>query len=90
MQSKLPIDQQVSWLSSKAAGTLKAHAMTEHESDFWQVILNVTNHISKLEKKIEKHGELEKRVDELSQKVTSLENQALDNTNFKIGKIGGD
>lgn len=52
MISKLSIEQQVSWLSSHAAGVMKAHALDERQEDFWQTVLNVTNEIAALRRKV--------------------------------------
>ncbi len=50
--SKLPIEQQISWLSSRAAGVMKAHAMSPQQQDFWQTVLNVTNEIASLRRRV--------------------------------------
>jgi hypothetical protein len=64
MISKLPIEQQISWLSSHAAGTLKAHSMNETQQDFWLTILNVTNEISALRQRLSR---LEDKVEDSGQ-----------------------
>ena len=53
MTSKLPIDQQISWLSSHAAGVMKAHPLTPPQEDFWQTILNVTQEAARSRRQAE-------------------------------------
>jgi len=62
--SKQPIENQISWLSSHAAGVMKAHALDELQADFWQTILNVTNEISSLRKRV---GQLENQIHDSGQ-----------------------
>lgn len=73
MTSKSPINDQISWLSSHAAGVMKAHPLTEAQEEFWQVVLNVTNHVTALEAaQVRKIAEFEKRVAVLETQLNSL------------------
>lgn len=51
--SKKPIEQQISWLSSHAAGVMKAHPMEPSREDFWKVVLNITNEVSSLQRRVD-------------------------------------
>lgn len=50
--SEMTIEQQVSWLRSHTAGVLKSRSMDKDRSDFWQVVLNVTNEVAALRLKL--------------------------------------
>lgn len=50
--SKKPIDDQISWLSSHAAGALQWRELDESQSDFWMTVINVTNEVSSLRRRV--------------------------------------